>query len=162
MYTIDEIGQAWSYRLLSMKNLFSRNTLYIEHWRYIFQLLGNTRTREGTFRVFPMFVPSKENVWRDWGFVEINREMSRFLNFFRPGVEPLDLNVSSVPRTMVLAQGSQGSKGLLLPVYPRSQLFVRSLLCAGGIHLTGCVGWKRDAYFLSSPDPANKKILAST
>lgn len=52
--------------------------------------------------------------------------MSRFPNFFRPGVEPLDPNVSSVPRTMVLAQGSQGSKGLLLPVYPRSQLFVRA------------------------------------
>lgn len=41
-------------------------------------------------------------------------------------------------------------------VYPRSQLFVRFSLYDGGIHLTGCVGWKRDAYFLSSPDPANK------
>lgn len=53
-----------------------------------------------------------------------------------------------------------GLKKTALPVYPRSQLFVRSPLCAGGIHLTGCVGWKRDAYFLSPPDPANK-ILSS-
>lgn len=54
-----------------------------------------------------------------------------------------------------------GLKRTALPVYPRSQLFVRSPLCAGGIHLTGCVGWKRDAYFLSPPDPANK-ILSSS
>lgn len=35
-----------------------------------------------------------------------------------------------------------------------------SFVILGGIHLTGCVGWKRDAYFLSSPDLANK-ILSS-
>lgn len=124
--------------------------------------LANIGTRENTVGAFPVFIVSKN---RDCDVTESHRNKSRDVPFLQTSprcIEPLDPNVSSVPRTMVLAQGSQGSKGLLLPVYPRSQLFVRSPLCPGGIHLTGCVGWKRDAYFLSSPDPANKKIFAFT
>jgi len=37
-----------------------------------------------------------------------------------------------------------------------------SFVTPGGIHLTGCVGWKRDACFLSPPDPANKILSFSS
>lgn len=50
------------------------------------------------------------------------------LRFFAD-VEPLDPNVSSVPRTIVLAQGSQGSKGLPY-LCIRGANYLSDLLCA--------------------------------
>lgn len=81
-----------------------------------------------SFQSFPEFLPRGKTCT---GF-HLNRRcpvLQTTATFLLPGVEPLDPNVSSVPRTMVLAQGSQDSKGLPY-LCIRGANYLSDLLCA--------------------------------
>lgn len=113
-----------------------------------------------SFQSFSSFCREKKRIYR----VSSKSEMSRFPNYshvvYLCRCRATRSECIECPSHNGPCARFSGLKRTALPVHSRSQLFVRSLLCTGGIHLTGCVGWKCDAYFLSPPDPANK-ILSS-